>query len=332
VGKLINADTGNDPYLNISSTRDNGAGVTSASGTISGPAQSSRITDIDGGVDGHFNFNSTKVFDITANQRLLIGGFFDYDSEHISYGSPTTIAAATSANRNIYTLGGQFRYDVASTYFGGGVAGELGNGSLNGSASSGGFDSHGYAGAGYVGHVFTLFDTTGPSYTPSLLPTKAPSKPASGYVVNLDVSAHLSYADDEIGGFTDSTGFARGTERLAFWDAGGVAKLFWVLPPWGRVTWSPFVAATVDQWFGFQHTLDLPAQAALPAGDTLFYGTAQTFGGAQAGIDFVDVSGVRFGMKGYYQQSQEFQVFGGLGYIKFPILGWLGVQPVVARN
>lgn len=42
--------------------------------------------------------------------------------------------------------------------------------------------------------------------------------------------------------------------------------------------------------------------------------------------------GVVFGVKGYYQQSSEFQVFGGQAYVKFPVLTWLGVQPVMPRN
>lgn len=327
---IISLVTGaDDPYLDISSTRDKGAGITSASATVSGPAQSSRTTDINGGVDGHIS--QTKVFDLAANQRLTIGGFFYYDSQHISYGSPTTIAAASSANRNIYTLGGQFRYDAGNTYFGGGVGGELGSGDLNGPGDTGSFDSRGYATAAYIGRVFSLWDTTGSIYAPTSRHTKAPQKPISGYAVNLDVSAHLGYSNDEIGGFTDSTGFVRGTERLAFWDVGGVAKLFWVLPPWGRVAWSPFVAATIDQEFGYSHTLDIPTQTA-QAADTLYYGNAQTFGGAQIGIDGLDVSGVRFGVKGYYQQSSEFQVFGGQAYVKFPVLTWLGVQPVMPRN
>jgi hypothetical protein len=306
-----------DPFVHTFTQRDNGAAVTSSSGTNNGPGQSSRLTDVGGGADAHIN----KVFDVAAQQRLTIGGFFMYDAWRTTYGAPTVVSAATSANRNIYTLGGGAQYNAGNTYFGGGIAGELGNGSISGTASSGGFNSNGYVAALYVGRVFSLFNTAGSSYVAPPLPTKSAPRPATGYVVNLDLSGHLAYGDDRIGGFADSAGNIRGTERLAYGDVGGKAKLYWILPPWGRTAWSPYVAATVDQWFAYSHTVALP-------GDTLFFGSGQTFGGAQVGLDLFDVSGVRYGIQGYYAQSQEYQYFGGQAYVKFPLLVWLGVQPV----
>jgi hypothetical protein len=100
----------NDPYFNFSSTRDSGASVKTPSGAAAGTTPSSRITDIGGGVDGHFN--ASKFFDITADQRLTIGAFFDYDSERINYNSPAL--TAPSANRNIYSFGSMFRYTSAA--------------------------------------------------------------------------------------------------------------------------------------------------------------------------------------------------------------------------
>jgi hypothetical protein len=339
LGSLINGDIAgngrngpaNDPHVDVSSTRDSGAGVTSASGAVSGQAQSSRTTDIGAGADGHIS--ASTAFDLAAYQRLVIAGFFQYDSQRTSYSSsPTAVFTASTATRNIYTLGGLAQYDAGNSYFGAGVAAELGNGSISGPGDSGNFNSHGYVAAGYVGRVFTLLDTTNSSSARSPLPTKAPPKPTSGYALNLDLNFHLGYVNDQINGFVDSTGFARGPEQIDYWDVGGIAKLYWVLSPSGRITWSPFVAATIDQEFGYSHSLDLPAQAALPGGDTFFYGSAQTFGGAELGIDALDVSGISFGLKAYYRQSQEFQVVGGLAYVKFPILVWLGAAPVTGRN
>jgi len=339
LGHLINGDIagngrngpGDDPYVDMYSMRDSGAGVTSASGAVSGQAQSSRTTDIGAGADGHIS--TSTAFDLAAYQRLLIAGFLQYDSQRTSYNSsPTAVFTASNATRNIYTLGGVAQYDAGNSYLGVGVAAELGNGSISAPGDSGNFNSHGYVAAAYIGRVFTLLDTTNSSSARSPLPTKAPPKPTSGYALNLDLNFHVGYVNDQINGFVDSTGFARGAEQIDYWDVGGIAKLYWVLSPWGRIAWSPFVAATIDQELGYSHSLDLPAQAALPGGDTFFYGSAQTFGGAELGIDALDVSGISFGLKAYYRQSQEFQVVGGLAYVKFPILAWLGVAPVTGRN
>jgi hypothetical protein len=70
-------------------------------------------------------------------------------------------------------------------------------------------------------------------------------------------------------------GLVYGTERIRFWNVGGHAKLFWTLPC-GPLVWTPFVAATIDQEFGYSHTLDIPVQTAAVA-DVFYYGSAQTF-------------------------------------------------------
>lgn len=169
-----------------------------------------------------------------------------------------------------------------------------------------------------------LFGAPGYSYARPSSRSKARPVLATGYSVNLDVSAHVSHSDDAIGGFNDALGLVYGTERIRFWNVGGHAKLFWTLPC-GPLVWTPFVAATIDQEFGYSHTLDIPVQTAAVA-DVFYYGSVQTFLGAQAGIEGRNPYGVRFGLNGYYRQSSEFQVLGGQAYLKFPILHWLGVQ------
>jgi hypothetical protein len=71
----------------------------------------------------------------------------------------------------------------------------------------------GYAAATYVGQIFPLWGSAA-TVVPASIPTKAPPKPVSTYSSYLDLSAHLGFADDQIGGFTDSVGFVRGTERI----------------------------------------------------------------------------------------------------------------------
>jgi len=244
------------------------------------------------------------------------------------------VTSAGALHRDIYTLAGLFRYDVGSTYFGGGYAGDWGNGSLTDNVlnGTGSFKSHGYVAAAYLGRVFTLFD--GISYVSPPFHTKEPPKPVAGYSLQLDVTRYAAYVNERIDGFTESQGFAWGDERKRYWSAGGRAKLFWTLPG-GRWTWSPFVAATLDSQFSFSHTVDIPAQAlhgvALDA-DTLFTGGAQTFWGGQIGVDVLDVSGVKFGINGYYRDSSQYQDAGGRAYIKFPFLHWLSTPAIAARN
>ena len=53
---------------------------------------------------------------------------------------------------------------------------------------------------------------------------------------------------------------------------------------------------------------------------------------AKLGLDVNEASGITYGVSGYWQQSSEFQVFGGRAYVIFPISHWLGAGPVMAWN
>ena len=325
LGNIINGDIAGkdisdktDPAIGAYTIRDGGASVTSASGTINGTSQGSRTTDVSGFADGHVN--ASKLFNLSGNQTLTVGGFFNYDAQSINFGAPTAISGATSAYRNIYTLGAAANYSAWNTYFGVGIAGEAGNGDINGGGVTGNFNSQGYVAAGYVGHVFNLLGAPIPNTSPGMI-TKAVARQSDTYSVYLDLKGSLGYVNDQINGFTDSLGNVRGAEQISYGDAGGQAKLIWQLPRGAsRVTWAPYIAGTIDQQFGYSHSLAIP-------GDQLNFGSAQTFGGVKIGVDAFDISGIRFGAQAYYRQSQEYQVVGGMAYVKFPVLVWLGLQP-----
>jgi len=319
-----------DPFVDFTILNDKGASFSSASGTINGQSTSSHTTDVGGGESAAYN-GWNKTLNLATNQSLVVGVQGGYDSLRTTYGaSPLApgLPSVATDNQSIYTLNGRLAYYAGSMYFGGGLAGDWGHGNLTNVATggTGGYGIHGYTMGAFVGNVFTLYGNPGNPTNPAnastsplttkALPKKAPPKPAApGYALQLDLSGHVLYVTDQDDGFTDSTGFILGAERLRYWDAGGQARLFATIPN-GRLTWTPYVTATLDQQFAFSHTLGVVAQAGAPA-DTIYYGGAQTFWGAQIGLYAQDASGIGVGIRGIYQQSSEFQVFGGQAYLQY---------------
>ncbi len=231
----LNSD--NDPFGDYTSIRDKGTTATSAAGIFSGPTATAHTTDAGGGTDAFYN--ASKIFNLGANQQVIFGGMYRYDSSRTTYSSnsPASIGAGNTVNSSTNTFAGLATYRVGDTYLRGGLGGIWGSGTWTNTIGgvSGHSDSDGYVATVALGKVFTLLDTrTAPHST---LPVKAPPKSAAGgYALQLDLSAHLAYASEDIGGFTDQTGFIRGDETLHFGMAGGQARLFATVPD-GRVTW-----------------------------------------------------------------------------------------------
>jgi len=74
------SDDGKDPWIDVTTIRDKGATMSSATGAlgaVNGLSQSSRTTDVGGGADA--SYSASKYFDLAANQRLVVGGLFRYD-------------------------------------------------------------------------------------------------------------------------------------------------------------------------------------------------------------------------------------------------------------
>jgi hypothetical protein len=328
---LYGLDPADDPFIDVARIRDKGAAITSASGTFIGQTVSSRTTDI--GAGGAAFWNGSKTFDLGANQRLLIGGIFRFDSLQRTFDNDPlapAVGSAASERRDLYTFAGMFCYYAGSAYVGAAFGGNWGHGDWadHVAGATGNFKSHGYLTTATIGNVFTLIDTR--SAPSRVLPTKESARQASGgYALQLDVDAHIAYAKDQIGGFADSSGFVWGDEQVRYWAAGGRARLFMTVPS-GRLVWTSYVAGTIDSEFSFSHTLNIPAQT-MQIPDTIFYGGAQTFWGGRLGVDVLDLSGIRFGAEGYFQQSSQYQIAGGQAYVRFP-LSWLAPPLAVASR
>ena len=322
-----------DPYVDVATKRDNGAVATSATAGPLGSAANSRTTSVNTGLIG--SYAPSYTFQTAANQALRVGAYFNFGSSSTSYGTGTMLPAflnVGSMHRNDYSFGGAFLYHAGDVYFGGLLGGSFGDGSITNTAtaSTGNFRSDGFVTMATVGEIFTLAGAPGYAYPVKALPTKAPPKPVDGYALKLDVSGYAGYASDWDSGYTDSTGFIYGTQQMKTGFVGAQARLYetWMQ---GDRTLTPFVSASVTQQFGYSDVLNIPTQAAAAA-DTISYGSAQTFVGAKLGLDVHEASGITYGLNGYWQQSSEFQVFGGRAYVTFPIARWLGAGPVMSKN
>ncbi|HXQ84897.1 MAG TPA: hypothetical protein VN769_12620 [Xanthobacteraceae bacterium] len=309
-----------DPFADITTWYDQGAKMSSATGVfgaVNGLSQASHTTDVGGGAEG--SYNASKTFNLSADQRIVLVGLFRYDSLRTTFSPnpllPTTLTAG-SAHLDGYSVGGAMNYYVGSQYFSGYLTGSWGNGGLTNGANgaTGSFNTDGYTAGLGIGKTFTLFGS-GSTPVPAL-PTKAPPRPAAaGNTLQLNLSANISYLGAQVGGFTDNSGFVRGTEQAHFWDATGEAMLVATIPS-SDLTWSPYLGVNVDQWFGYSDTLNIPTQAAT-AGDIISYGSDQTFLGTKGGISVRFANGLILGVEGYYKQSAEFQIAGGQAYVRY---------------
>jgi hypothetical protein len=167
-----------------------------------------------------------------------------------------------------------------------------------------------------AGKSYILFDTRHVPSRPIITKGLPPKQTAiGGYAVRLDLGGHVAYATATASGFTDTSGFIRNDEKMHFWDTGGHAQLSLIIPN-NNWTWMPYAGLSLDQEFGYSHTLGIPVQTGQIA-DTLFYGNAQTFWGGQAGISAQNDAGWTLGIKGYTQQSAQFEIWGGQAYVRY---------------
>jgi hypothetical protein len=73
----------------------------------------------------------------------------------------------------------------------------------------------------------------------------------------------MFYSSQVARSFTDSSGLVVGDEKNNYWDAGGEARLSWLIP-YAGLTWRPYISGTIDQEFGYVNSVDFPAQGVLP--------------------------------------------------------------------
>ena len=142
--------------------------------------------------------------------------------------------------------------------------------------------------------------------------------------MRFDIGALLGTSTGWDSAFTDTAGVAVGEERLKYHKAGARARLYADIIS-GNVTWTPSIAATYEQRFGYSHTIDIPAQAGSPA-DQLSFNEAKTFWGGDVGISARDLSGIQVGVKAFAQASADTRIYGANAFIRFPLLRLLGGQ------
>jgi hypothetical protein len=291
-----------------------------AGGLAPGYSASSSATSGSGGIFG--TIDATRFFGLAGNQSLFLTGFFDYQRDSMNVGFVTAAGApftpnAGSLQSDTYTLGGSFFYRTGTTYLRGEADYDFGRNNETNSllGRTGSFNSNGYSVDAKLGNILVLLNTTGaPSST--AMPTKAPPKPAGGYLVGLDLSGHLGYSENGSDGFTDTGNFIYGTSQTRSGDIGGRAELFALLPGNGLM-WKPYVAGTVDQLFGFSSTLNIPNQLATGA-DVVSLQPAKTFGGGELGLDARGPGGWTVGVKGFYEASADTNITGGSVTLKIP--------------
>jgi len=307
------------PFGDVSSTRVKALGITDTAGLAPPGTTAPTVRDLAGGGGLFGTLDVSRSFNLNANQQLIIGGVFDYQNDGITNGPVPGFASAGSLRRDGYTVAGMFLYSMDRAYLQGVLAGELGNSSSvnNTTGGAGSFTSEGISTDFRIGNAFSLFRTAAPdvpSYPVKAMPVKAP---VAGNEVFLDLSAHLASEYHRDNAFTDSTGFITGNQTLQYWQAGAKAKLFENIPYNGLI-WTPWVAGTIDQQFGFTDSILIPVQAAVPTGDTFFVSQAHTYWGAQAGFDVVNAAGWKFGIKGFYTASSDTTILSGDIFLKIP--------------
>ena len=306
----------------VSGTRNSGYRVTDTAGAFAPNSLAPDSRSLDGGGGINITADGARLLDLNANQRLLVGLTGDYHYSKTDYGtSPLTpgVTNAGSVRRDIYTVAGSVNYAVGGLYVSGRAAVDWSHADITNNivaaGAQGDTKGRGYALHATVGNVFPLSGTT--AHNPATI-VKAPRRATgSGYGLFLDLSGHYGYRHERDDGFTDSTGFVYGTEQLSYSYLGARARLVAVIPSYG-FAWMPFIGVTVDRQLGFSHTFDIPAQAATGA-DTFFFTQANTFWGAEAGLDILTRGTAKFGAKAFYQSSSDTHTTGGSLFVKIPL-------------
>ena len=252
------------------SARSSGVGVTDTAGLLTpgSLSTSSRTSAGSGGIGGSYNAS----YLVGSNQKLVLNGAFNYTSSNTGFS-----AASGSINSNTYGFKGSALYSNYATYLVLRGSYEFGNNSefTAFDASSGNYRSDGYNLDARLGHVFMLFNTI-IAATPSRMPVKARPRVAErGYAIGLDLSGHLGYASNVARGFTDTSGFVFGDERVQGGVTGLRAKLFASVPRNG-VIWQPYISGSVDWRFDYSHIASFPTQVALAGGDAVNFADGTT--------------------------------------------------------
>jgi hypothetical protein len=302
--------------------RNSGYRASDSAGAIAPGSTLPGFRSTEGGGGANLLADGSALFGMNRNQSLLFGVNFNYQRANTTYGTSALtpgLSSAGSENDNIYTLTGSVSYAVNSFYVSGTGSYDWNTASItnNTSGGQGNTTGQGFTVGGAVGYLFPLLNTTGVSLAP--LPTKdRPVARYGGYALFLDVNGHAGYQKQWENGFTDSAGFALGTEQLSFTDLGARATLIGIVPNGAGFSWMPYLGASVDQQVGFNRSIAIPLQAA-SAADTFFLGQSTTFGGVQGGLNIFTRAGLTAGLSGFFNASGDTQIAGGSAFVRIPL-------------
>jgi hypothetical protein len=325
LGMYVTPDTGvgNSFMLGAGGygARTSGVGVTDTAGLIAPGSVStaSRTSGGSGGVSGSYDASNF----VGSNQKFILNGAFNYTSSRTNFS-----AASGSINSDTYGFRGSALYSNYATYLVLSGSYEFGNNNefFAADASSGSYRSDGYNVDARLGHVFVLFNSISAS-APSRMPVKAAPRAADGgYGIGLDLSGHLGYSSGVARGFTDTSGFTFGDNRVRGGETGLRAKLFAAVPRNG-IIWQPYISGSVDWRFDYSHIASFPTQVALAGGDAVNFTDGTTFVGAQVGLDVRAANGWTVGVNGFYSHSSDTDIAGGRAYVRIPF----GPAAVAAR-
>jgi hypothetical protein len=300
----------------LSSARNSGYQVSDSAGAITGQLPGFHASSAGGGINA--TADGTKIIGYNGNQRLIFNLNFGYARTNTDYGTSALtpgVSNAATIKGDYYTLTTSALYTHESYYFGGNASFDWSRDDIvnNLNNATGNTNGHGYSLGATAGDWLRLY-STGRANSPAI-PTKAPpATAASGVSLYLNLAGNVNYRNERNNGFTDTSGFVYGTEQVAYTDLGARARLVAVVPN-GAFAWMPFVGVSVDKELGFNHTFDIPTQAA-SAADTLVIGQSTTFWGAQAGLNILSRSGITAGLNAFYTASADTNVVGGDVFLK----------------
>jgi hypothetical protein len=301
----------------VAAAHNSGYQVSDSAGAISGQLPGFSSVAAGGGLNA--TADGTKIIGYNGDQRLLFNLGFGYQRDNTQYGTSALtpgVANAGSIGSDLYTLSGAATYTHDTFYLRGGASFDWSHDAItnNLDGGTGSTTGKGYSLGASAGDWIPLF---GAAPSSPAMPTKAPPLATGGrYAVFLNLAGSVTYLNDQNNGFTDTTGFVFGTEQVSYTDLGAKAKLVAVVPS-SEFSWMPFVGVSVDRELGFNHTFDIPAQAATPA-DTLFISQSDTFWGVQAGLNILNRGGVTAGLSGFYTASADTNIVGGNVFLKIP--------------
>ena len=306
------------------SVRNSGVATSDTAGLVAPgtPSASYRENGGGGGISG--TYNASRF--VGPNQTLLFNGGFDYTSSNTNFGG---VGAGSSINSDNYKFKGIALYANYDTYLALTGSYQFGDNTEMSAGSTGSYHSDGYHIDAAVGQIFYFLNTlnTMTRAAPSRMALKAPMKPSDdGYAIGLDLTGHLGYTSDVARGFTDTSGFMFGDERVQGGETGLRAKLFALVQSYGAI-WQPYVAGSVNWRFDYSHIANFPGQLALATGDAVTFSDATTFVGAKVGLDVKMTNGWTVGANGFYEHSSDTEIVGGKAYVKIPF----GATAVTAR-